>query len=288
MKNISAFLLIAAIATAAACGVVKPVAPQMIVVESPNLHCNDTVLVFSPAGDTLAREIPSVFLLHGYSGSYADWNKHMDIQAFSDSTGFRVICPDGFYKSWYVNDANPEGMQWRTFFWDELWPLLDSKYGLSAEKTFITGLSMGGHGAMNLFLDHPERFRGAGSMSGILDLRHSGGSRDYIPLLLGAADIDSPECAAQSAVNRLGRIEEAAAEFGFDPASKIIVVSCGTEDKFIPATEVFVAKCREMGIKHISMYSPAIHRWNYWTWVVNYHVGWFSQKVSGGRLGDVD
>ena len=71
---------------------------------------------------------------------------------------FRIICPDGFYKSWYLNNANPALMQWRTFFWEECWPEMDRRYGLKADKTFIDGLSMGGHGAMNLFLDHPERF----------------------------------------------------------------------------------------------------------------------------------
>ena len=117
-------------------------AGRMIVVESPLLHCNDTILVYSPGGDDQAKDIKTVFLLHGYSGNYSDWSSHMDLQDLSDRTGFRIICPDGFYRSWYIDNADPAQMQWRSFFWKEAWPLLDAAYGLKPDRTFITGLSM--------------------------------------------------------------------------------------------------------------------------------------------------
>ena len=196
--------------------------------DSPNLHCTDSVLVFSPSAE---KDLPTLFLLHGFSGKYSDWSRHTDLQAAAESSGFRIICPDGFYKSWYFNDANPANMQWRTFFWEECWPELDKRYGLKADKTFIDGLSMGGHGAMNIFLDHPERFRGAGSMSGVLVLHHSGTSKEIIPGILGVESIYDPVCAAESAINRLERIGDAAPQ-------KIILISCGTEDKFmVPSKE---------------------------------------------------
>ena len=146
-------------------------AQELFMFDSPNLHCKDSVLVFSPSAD---KDLPTLFLLHGFGGKYSDWSRHTDLQAAAESSGFRIICPDGFYKSWYLDDANPANMQWRKFFWEECWPAMEKRYGLKADKTFIDGLSMGGHGAMNIFLDHPERFRGAGSMSGVLVLHHSG------------------------------------------------------------------------------------------------------------------
>jgi S-formylglutathione hydrolase FrmB len=41
------------------------------------------------------------------------------------------------------------------------------------ERSFITGLSMGGHGAMYLSAKHPELFSAAGSMSGVADMEIS-------------------------------------------------------------------------------------------------------------------
>ncbi|MCF0176024.1 MAG: hypothetical protein HUJ94_04230 [Bacteroidales bacterium] len=253
--------------------------PQMHVIESDNLRASDTILVFSPA--KAKRNVPTLFLLHGWSGCYRDWSAHMDLQKLSDDTGFRIICPDGFYDSWYLDKTDSTGMKWRKFFWEELWPLMDGEYGLDSEFTFIDGLSMGGHGAMNIYLDHPERFRGAGSMSGVLDLRNAGGSRILIPAMIGADDIDSPICRAQSAVNRLERaLPEGVSALKPGEDRKVLVVSCGCYDTtFLPASEAFADRCNELGLRVVELYTPARHRWGYWTWVVRYHMEIFRQTA---------
>lgn len=262
-------------------------AQTTIVVESEWLHCNDTVLVYSPACKDKAKELPTVFLLHGWSGCYRDWSEHMDIQALADETGFRIICPDGFYDSWYVNNADPAKMQWRSFFWEEFWPLMQKRYSLLPDRTFITGLSMGGHGAMNIFLDHPERFRGAGSMSGVLDLKYSGGSKTTIPPIMGATDIEDPKCRRECAVERLGRMYEMCDNK--ELKQKLIVVTCGQQDtKFFLAAQEFVHKCMELNLRHIAQFSPAKHRWPYWTWAVKQHVAWFGQEYRGEGIGEGD
>ncbi len=255
------------------------------VFESDNLHCNDTVYVWSPAQSS-AKDIPTLILMHGWSGNSWDWNKHTDVQAVADRYGFRIICPDGLYDSWYVDNADPAKPQWRQFFWNEFWPEMAATYGLQADRTFITGLSMGGHGAMNIFLDHPDYFKGAGSMSGVLDLQYSGGSRSYLPSIFGATDIFDPACVAQCAVTRLDRYKEIC---GDDTKNKILVVTCGTEDKnFVIAAEEFCQKCRQLGIRHIEMLSPGKHRWPYWVWVLNYHLDWFTQVMEGTNIGEGD
>lgn len=270
MKRILIFLLL----LSAVC-VTATAAPGLEIIESENLHCNDTVAVYSPSGYASQKNLPTLFLLHGYSGCWRDWGSHMDLQTLSDSTGWRIICPDGFYGSWYLDDADHAKMQWRSFFWNECWPLMDGKYGLDSSKTFITGLSMGGHGAMNLFLDHPERFRGAGSMSGVLDLRYSSGSKELIAAILGRKSIE--KCDDQSAVWRL----DAYASLGKATTDdKLIVVTCGIQDKtFCPAARIFESRCESLALKHIAMYSEGRHSWDYWTYILPYHIGWFSEAM---------
>ena len=148
---------------------------------------------------------------------------------------------------------------------------------------------MGGHGAMNIFLDHPELFRGAGSMSGVLDLRHSGGSKFLIPPMLGATDIEDPLCEAQSAVNRLERVKEACGDDALPGGGKLLVVSCGTLDKtFLPASEEFAARCRELSLDCILLLSPARHRWQYWVWVLPHHLDWFRESLTDPDMGFTD
>ncbi|MBQ6957367.1 MAG: hypothetical protein IKG90_06670 [Bacteroidales bacterium] len=262
-------------------------AQDLVVIESPNLHCNDSVLVFVPqqfesfyapeycvecCGDP--DPVPALFLLHGWSGCYRDWSNKADIQRVADSTGFIIICPDGFYDSWYVNANDPEKMQWRTFFDQELYPKMMEKYWLKPEMTFITGLSMGGHGAINLFLDDVSRFRAAGSMSGVLDLNYENGR-------LGLSDLlgpypESRRHAEESAINRIDRAK------GTD---KLMLITCGYSDSLYGASRSFCEKCKEAGVPYIEVYSPGTHSWRYWDYALRLHLWYFSRILNEENLG---
>ena len=148
----------------------KSYSQEVIVINSNNLKCNDTIRVYSPKAISKNKDVPTLFLLHGWSGSYKDWGNKYNLQEIADNYGFRIITPDGFYNSWYLNNFDSTKMQWRKFYDEEFFPLIKDKYSLKPEMTFITGLSMGGHGAINIFMDNPQNYRTAGSMSGVLDL----------------------------------------------------------------------------------------------------------------------
>jgi len=263
-------------------------AQQLVVISSPYLHTDDSVLVFIPSqfADNYAPEycaeckgdpdpLPALFLLHGWSGCYRDWSNKTNLQDVADETGFIIICPDGFYDSWYVNADDPEKMQWRTFFDKELYPQIMEKYYLSPEKTFITGLSMGGHGAINLFLDDINRFRGAGSMSGVLDLNAEKG-RLGLSEALGAYVPENKRHDAESAVNRIERA------VGTD---KLMVISCGYSDILFPCTSAFCDRCKELGVPYIEIDSPGVHSWKYWDYALRLHLWYFSRILYRENLG---
>ena len=70
-------------------------------------------------------------------------------------------------------------------------------------------------------------------------------------------------------------------------ANKLLVVTCGQQDtRFFEAAKDFVEKCTELNIRHISMFSPARHRWPYWCWVIDQHLNWFRQEISGEGIGE--
>lgn len=254
--------------------------PEMIVINSENLAKPDTILVFSPRKTPKGGPKNTLILLAGRSGSYRSWPSKTDLQKVSDKSGFRIICPDGFKQSWYLD--NPGGMQWRTFFWEELWPELKGKYTLDPDHTFIDGLSMGGHGAMNIFLDHPEHFRGAGSMSGVLNLTHSDSPAPDLAKASGRPQPGSDTLVSWSAVTRLPRLKEICGEGAKD---KILLVSCGSEDRFSKSAKEFAGKCDELNYRYLLMLSPGKHKWSVWVWTLNYHLDWFTQVSEGGNLG---
>lgn len=264
-------------------------AQRIKVISSPNLHCDDTVRIYIPSqiesfyspeycgeccGDPEAA--PALFLLHGWAGSYRNWGDKVDLQRLSDSTGFIIICPDGFYNSWYVNATDPDKMQWRTFFDKELYPSIMSEFYLSPEKTFITGLSMGGHGAINIFLDDTSRFRAAGSMSGVLDLRTSSLNDKWTSQMLGEFTEENTRFDEESALNRISRAK------GSD---KIMLASCGYSDFYASNTRSFCDKCKEEGVLYIELLSPGVHSWKYWDYALRVHLFYFDRILKGEHLG---
>ncbi|MEF9932099.1 MAG: alpha/beta hydrolase family protein [Bacteroidales bacterium] len=248
-------------------------AQELIIVKSANLKCDDSIRVYSPQDINKSNQIPTLFLLHGWSGDYKNWGDKYDLQAISNKTGFRIITPDGFYNSWYINNTNPNKMQWRTFFNTELLPLIKEKYKLNPNTTFITGLSMGGHGAINLFIDNPNSFRSAGSMSGVLDLQLTSLKDTEIVKVIGdrTERIDS-----ESAINRINQLIN---------LNKPIIVTCGYDDVYSKCTEAFSAKCREKGIQHIIILSPGKHSWQYWGFALDEHISFFKRLINNDNLG---
>lgn len=263
-------------------------ASDLIVIQSPHLHTTDSVLVFIPARfeSNYAPEycveccgkpdpVPALFLLHGWSGCYSNWADKSDLQAVADESGFIIICPDGFYDSWYLNSEDPYKMQWRDFFDKELYPQMMEKYYLDPEKTFITGLSMGGHGAINIFLDDVSRFRAAGSMSGVLDLAYEKG-RLGLSELLGPFEPENKRHAEESAVNRVSRAKD---------SGKLMLISCGYDDTLFGASRDFCQRCKEEGVPYIEIYSPGVHSWIYWDYALRLHLWYFGRIVRGENLG---
>lgn len=286
MKKIVRALLLSCIALA---GLSHTAAAQeLIVISSPNLHEDDSVLVFIPRQlqdsaackecDECCEEpaaAPALFLLHGWSGCYRDWSNKCDLQQVADQSGFIIICPDGFYDSWYVNATDPAKRQWRTFFDQELYPQIMSRFALDPERTFITGLSMGGHGAINIFLDDPARFKAAGSMSGVLNLGWEGG-RLGLADLIGPNVPENPRFAEESAINRISRAKD---------SGKLMLISCGYSDGLFGATRAFCERCKEESIPYIEIDSPGTHSWVYWDYALRLHLWYFSRILNGENLG---
>lgn len=244
-------------------------AQEQIIIESQYLKCNDTVLVFTPSN--VNEKSPTLFLLHGWSGAYSNWSSKTDIQKVSDKFGFRIITPDGFYNSWYLNNIDPNKMQWRTFFDKELYPKMKERYNLDAKRTFITGLSMGGHGAINIFIDDTTRFRAAGSMSGVLNLQDTRLKKTQMNEVLGTYSPENSLFDSSSAINRLDSIKG---------SKKMMVISCGAQDGLAKSSKDFAERCNQMEITNTLIISPGNHTWDYWIFALDLHLFLFEKYLN--------
>ena len=246
---------------------------DLLVLKSAALKTGDSVLVYKPAAYDRKVKYPVVYLLHGHSANYKAWSRLANLQNMADTYKFIVVCPDGLKKSWYMNSLQVDSVQYEDFFIKELMPKINRAYQTDTAKVFVTGASMGGFGAMYLFLNHPDVFLSAGSTSGVLNLRHSGFKKTTIAYLLGAYAEDNKAFDTYSPVNRLDRIKD---------LKKTLIFDCGTEDYLYKANNQFRQKCDELKIKATYITQPGGHTGAYWTKSIKAHFDFFYGLANKG------
>ena len=227
----------------------------------------DTTLVFTPTH--IKSKIPMLILLHGWSGNYTQWSHEINLHEYSNRYGWIIVTPGGFYDSWYVNSPRKKNSQFETFFWQDLIPELFKKYPIDSSKIFISGLSMGGHGAMTLFLKNPNFFLSAGSTSGILDLTYFP-NRWSMKNALGGIEKYPEAWKNNSAIYLLKNIAG---------TNKQIIFDCGTEGFAYEVNRRFFEKCRELKIKATFISQPGKHTHSYWRKSIKEHFFFFDQLL---------
>ena len=260
MKRILVFLLtILALASSQAAVV------DTILVYSQSMQKNIKAVVITPDNYASAKELPVVYLLHGYSGNHLDWiTKANGFEKAADQYNMIIICPDGGFGSWYWNSPVDPKSQYETFVSVELVKAIDEKYKTIKDRTgrAITGLSMGGHGALYIAIKHQDVFGAAGSMSGGVDIRPFPNNWEMAKQLGTYAE--QPErWEKNTVINMLNLLT---------PNSLAIIIDCGTDDFFFKVNENLHQQLLYRNIPHDFISRPGAHTWPYWTNAVKYQL----------------
>lgn len=209
--------------------------------------------------------LPVVYLLHGYSGDYSDWVKKVPaVKDLADRFNMIIVCPDGGFSSWYWNSPVDAAFQYETHVSEELVKWVDGKYKTiaSPKGRAITGLSMGGHGALYLAMRHQDVFGAAGSMSGGVDIRPFPKNWDMAKRL-GAYAEQPARWESHTVINQLHLLTG---------GSLALMIDCGTEDFFFGVNEKLHEMLLYRNIQHDYVVRPGAHNWNYWANAVEYQL----------------
>ncbi|MCE5345427.1 MAG: esterase family protein [Bacteroidales bacterium] len=256
-------------------------APAAIVdtiqVYSQSMHKYIKAVIVTPDKYSSAKELPVVYLLHGHSGNHLDWiNKAKGFEKASDQHNLIIVCPDGGYASWYWNSPVDPGSQYETFVSDELVKAIDAKYKTIKDRKgrAITGLSMGGHGALYLAIRHQDVYGAAGSMSGGVDIRPFPDNWEMSKQLGTYAEY--PErWEKNTVINMLNQLT---------PNSLAIIIDCGTEDFFFRVNENLHQQLLYRNIPHDFIARPGIHNWPYWTNAVKFQMLFMSNYFNSANI----
>jgi len=232
-------------------------------------------IIIKPEDYSLNQSFPVVYLLHGAGGNCTDWIKKVpNIVQYSDLYHLIIVCPDGNTTSWYFDSPVDSSYRYETYISKELVKWIDEHYKTvkSPAGRAITGLSMGGHGALYLAFKHQDIFGAAGSMSGGLDLRPFPENWD-ISKRLGKYS-EHPERWEQNSVINLTYL--------LTPGSLALIIDCGTGDFFYQVNEKLHEKLLYMKIPHDFIARPGEHSWSYWDNALQYQMLFMSNFFNKG------
>lgn len=244
----------------------------------------DTIQIYSPSMKKQVKTIvitpdkalgrtptpcPVVYLLHGYGDNAKAWlNIKPDLPQIADAQGLIVICPDG-KNSWYWDSPKQEDCRYETFVSTELTDYIDAHYPTLArrEGRAISGLSMGGHGALWIAFRHKDRFGACGSSSGGVDIRP-------FPLnwemskQLGEYAHNKAVWDAHTVINQIHRIENKELD---------IIIDCGEGDFFLEVNKDLHTRLQGRGIDHDFIVRPGVHNRDYWNNAIDYQLLFFKK-----------
>jgi len=232
-------------------------------------------VVILPENYSSKKRYPVVYLLHGYSDNYATWIKNVPaIKVLSTEHQFIVVCPDGGYSSWYFDSPVDSAFQYESYITRDLLTFIDTHYSTIPDRSAraITGLSMGGHGALYLAIRNPKLFGSAGSMSGGVDLRASTKMFD-ISKRIGSIETNHAEWDNRSVINMVNDIKNN--EFN-------LIIDCGVSDFYYLINAGLHRRLISLKIDHDYIERPGEHNWQYWDNSIRYQFLYFErcfQKV---------
>ena len=244
-------------------------------VHSDAMNKSVKTVIITPDNYAQQDSLPVVYLLHGYGGNYADWvDKAPGIKALADHYGLMIVCPDGGIGSWYWDSPVDPAFRYETFVANELVAWVDSQYKTikSREGRAITGLSMGGHGALYLAMRHLDVYGAAGSTAGGVDIRPFPLNWDMAKRLGSYAD-QPDRWDTYTVVNQVHRLT---------PNALALIIDCGTSDFFYGVNEQLHRKLLDCNIPHTYMTGPGSHNWDYWQRSIPHQLLYFSKFFAGG------
>lgn len=210
---------------------------------------------------------PVVYLLHGHDGRYDNWiTKMPSLKHYASVYNLLIVCPDGGNNSWYVNSPIDSSIQYETFIAYELIEHIDRKYKTLRNKNHraITGLSMGGHGAIMLAMKHSDIFGAASSISGAMDLKEIAGRYDLL-IRLGDTASNADHWKRYNILNIADTIKNRLQ----------LLIDCGIKDGFIISNRALHKKLLERSISHSYIERAGGHSWSYWLNAIPFHLLFF-------------
>lgn len=290
---------------------------------SPALGVTKRMAVYLPPSYASQpnRRYPVAIYLHGLSGSETDWLSRAGIDAIADSliaSGMPemiLVMPDGD-DGWYSDWTQPANFaactdttrnesptrfcvhqaKYESYVVHDVIGVIDSRFRTEANRAHrgIAGLSMGGYGAMELALRHPDLFAAAASHSGVVSPLYVGPRPFTGGAVRYATTLEEARTAPASFFDRYVRFwgTDLAGWIAADPAHTAerqlaahialpaLSFDCGVNDPFVDQNRALDAELTRLGVVHRFAEYPGAHTWRYWTTHAPESMTWLASEIA--------
>jgi S-formylglutathione hydrolase FrmB len=226
-----------------------------------------------PDYDLSNRSYPVVYLLHGFSDNENAWVQFGEVNLSADRAianrdipPMIIVMPDAKI-TWYLNDYLGKN-RYEDMFIQEFIPAIESAYRIRQGKEFraISGLSMGGFGALLYSLHHPDLFVACVAFSaGIFTDEEIKNMPDnvYKERFNGLFTGDN--------TNRLtdhwkkNNILDLVNTLKKEDIEKVrIMIDCGDDDFLYKGNSALHVALRDRNVYHEDRVRDGSHNWEYW------------------------
>lgn len=261
-----------------------------LAIPSAKMHKTYNAAVVLP--DSYAKgetRYPVLYLLHGAYGHFRDWLKStpdkMTVKNLADQYNIIIVMPEGENFSFYIDSPSNDESQFETYIAEEVVAKIDKTYRTVSNKKgrAITGLSMGGHGALYISARNPKQYCAAGSMSGAVDMGRmltfdspEKISKTMEPVF-GSKATSQEVYDSHAVLNMIDKIKE----------NKLpLIIDCGVDDFLIESNRELHRRLVYAKVPHDYTERAGAHTWEYWQNTLPYHVLFFSNvfKANGSLV----
>ncbi len=224
-----------------------------------------------------------LWLLHGTNGDYSDWIRKSNVERYACERRLMVVMPSALNSN-YVNwPGFMTGYRMGDFLTEELMPLVHGWFPASGRRqdNFIAGLSMGGSGAMQYAVNHPEKFEACAVLSASpRNLREKA---------------KNPDARMQNSIRNAGGYEayvasdsntwETLGKGSGKSALPRFYLTCGTEDFLYADYLEFKEYAQKLNLNAVfEEFEGYCHEWRFWDMTIQRAMDFFLT----GRLPETD
>lgn len=219
-----------------------------------------TYRVFLPADVPAGRKLAVVYVLHGAGIGYPDWSNHSDVSKYA-LKGAILVMPEGGF-SYYMNAVEWRKDKYEDYITKDLIADVESRFPANHDRQSraIIGISMGGFGAIDLALVHPDLYAFAGALSPSIDMPRRRfnikrfGQWWRMRMIFGP--YGSKERASRDPFELVRVVNPKNATY--------LYLTVGQQEPLYEPNRRFEARLTQFGFAHEFHVKPGWHDWNQW------------------------